>query len=240
MSVEKRQYIGQSCYLSLSSKPELVQDDNLTRIPLTVTEYKLLSIFIDHKNSPVYLEELARYIWGANYGADDKDPNSLKSHITHIRNKLEKLQPGLRNCLETNYGLNSYTLKIAEPASFPNGDIGNSVEINSPNYIGQVKTNIDKYLYNKKTGKEIKLPKGMLLVGRDSRKCDLCLDSSKVSGIHAKLCILDDGKTVVEDLRAVNGTFINGARLVPGQKYILGKEDNIRFADFEFTYIEEG
>lgn len=42
MMYEKK-YIGNTCYISLSSKAELVSTDNSTRIPLSVTEYKTLN-----------------------------------------------------------------------------------------------------------------------------------------------------------------------------------------------------
>lgn len=115
MFQEKRKYIGQVCYVRLSSKTELVSADDSIRIPLSVTEYKILSFFIDHANAPVYLEDLASHVWGTNYDADHKDPMSLKSHITHIRSKLEKIREGLKNILDTNYGLGSYTLKVDAP-----------------------------------------------------------------------------------------------------------------------------
>ena len=112
MYQEKRKYIGQACYICLSSKAELVSADGNIHMPLSVTEYKILSFFIDHANTPVYLEELAQYIWGPNYEADNKNPENLKSHISRLRSKLERIRNGLRNYLDTNYGLKSYTLKI--------------------------------------------------------------------------------------------------------------------------------
>lgn len=38
----------------------------------------------------------------------------MKSHISRVRNKLEKIRSGLRNCLNTNYGFKSYTLRTDE------------------------------------------------------------------------------------------------------------------------------
>jgi len=105
-----KKFIGNKCYNSLSSKTELISIDEHIRIPLSVSEYKILSYFIDHANKPVYLEELAQYIWGAH--ADEKDPNSLKSQISRVRSKLDQIQKGLKSCIDTNFGLNSYTLKI--------------------------------------------------------------------------------------------------------------------------------
>lgn len=114
MDREIRKYIGQVCYICLSSKAELVSADGSIHVPLSVTEFKILDYFITHANTPIYLEELAQQLWGINYNADQKDPNSLKSHISRVRNKLEKICSGLRNCLDTNYGFKSYTLRTDE------------------------------------------------------------------------------------------------------------------------------
>ena len=102
MNQEIRKYIGQDCYIRLSSKAELVSADDSVHVPLSVTEFKILDYFITHANTPVYLEELAQQLWGINYNADQKDLNSLKSHISSVRNKLEKIRSGLKtdkNCL---------------------------------------------------------------------------------------------------------------------------------------------
>lgn len=112
MGKEERKYISQTCYVSLTSKPNLFNANEGKCIQLSATEYKILSYFIDNANDPVYLDELAKHIWGINYGADDRHADSLKSQISRIRKKLEEVQPGLQKCLETNYGLGSYTLKL--------------------------------------------------------------------------------------------------------------------------------
>lgn len=251
MANEKRKYIGQACYLCLSAKAELFSADGNKHIPLSRTEYKILSFFIDHANTPVYLEELARNIWGVNYEADLKDPDSLKSHISRIRKKLNEVNPELKNRFETNYGYQSYTFKTdladnldecLDTAGINKEEIpkNHSFHIASaPNYfITQDINNACVYLYNNEIEEKIRLSGGMILVGRDTRKCDLCLDSKLVSDIHAKLLILDSG-IIIEDLHTKNGTFINDVRILPGQKYTLYAKDRIRFANIEFTYVED-
>ena len=94
----------------MASKAELVKVDETIRIPLSATEYKILSYFVDNANSPIYLENLAQYVWGARY--DEKDTSSLKPHISKLRKKLNQIRDGLSDCIDTNYGFNSYTLKI--------------------------------------------------------------------------------------------------------------------------------
>lgn len=86
--------IGEECYIYRSSKTELVSADNKKRVSLSVTEYNILSFFIDNQDAPVSLEEIAQHIWGKNYRADAKDPDSIKSQITRIRKKLDKIENG--------------------------------------------------------------------------------------------------------------------------------------------------
>ena len=113
MGQEKRKYIGDICYIRLSSEAELVciADESL-RVPLTPTEYKILSYFIEQKNTPVYLEELARHMWGGNYMANQMEPRSLAPHISRIRRKMKQLHIDTANLFETNHGFGSYTLYI--------------------------------------------------------------------------------------------------------------------------------
>ncbi len=111
---EIKKYIGKDAFLVLSSKPELFDYEGLSHVELGVQEYKLLSYFIDHVNTPVYLEDLAQHIWGVNYSADKKDPNSLKSQISRLRKKMNQLNDGLGNCIDTNFGLGSYTLVVRD------------------------------------------------------------------------------------------------------------------------------
>ena len=108
--MEKR-YIGSDCYIRYSSRAELTRSDESLRVSLTSTEYKILSDFIDNIYKPMKLEDLARFLWGTNYGADKKDPESIKSHISRIRGKLNKINPALKKRFETNYGYNTYTFK---------------------------------------------------------------------------------------------------------------------------------
>lgn len=103
--------IGEECYIYRSSKTELLSADNKKRVSLSVTEYNILSFFIDNQDAPVSLEEIAQHIWGKNYRADAKDPDSIKSQITRIRKKLDKIENGLgKKRIDTNYGLRTYTL----------------------------------------------------------------------------------------------------------------------------------
>ena len=103
----ERKNIGQMCYIQRSSRAELVSFDDSIQVSITAEEYKILSYFIDNANRPVSLDNLAGYVWGWNY---DKDPTNLKSNISRIRGKLDQIRPGLKRCIETNHGFQTYTL----------------------------------------------------------------------------------------------------------------------------------
>lgn len=106
-----KRYIGSDCFICCSSRAELVRTDESIRVELTATEYKLLLAFVDNVDKPLRLDDLASLLWGSNYSADKKDPYSIKSHISRIRSKLNKINPALKIRFETNHGYNTYTFK---------------------------------------------------------------------------------------------------------------------------------
>lgn len=70
-------------------------------------------------------------------------------------------------------------------------------------------------------------------VGR-SPECDICLDSSGISRVHARLRPLDYG-VEIEDLKSTNGSFLNGRRVAVGVARI---GDEIAFDQVRFRVIE--
>ena len=56
-------------------------------------------------------------------------------------------------------------------------------------------------------------PKKSIIIGRSDR-CDIMISSPQISGRHAKLTLLENGKLLVEDLESLNGTYVNGERIV--------------------------
>ena len=109
MLQEERKYIDETCYIRMLSNAEIVSVNGEIHIPLSPTEYNVISFFLENANRPIRLEDLAEHIWGINYEADNKDPYSLKSTITRLRKKLAQVREGLRANLKTNYGFGSYT-----------------------------------------------------------------------------------------------------------------------------------
>lgn len=59
-----------------------------------------------------------------------------------------------------------------------------------------------------------------------------------VSRRHAKLERRGDSLYLVEDLGTTNGTFVNGARISPGEPVKVGSGDLLRFGLVELTYEE--
>jgi len=73
-----------------------------------------------------------------------------------------------------------------------------------------------------------------LLIGR-SRKCGLRLDSSEISGEHARMGY-NDGAFWVEDLGSKNGTFVGGNRI--SGRHVLSEENTVTLgADFVLAGI---
>jgi pSer/pThr/pTyr-binding forkhead associated (FHA) protein len=72
-----------------------------------------------------------------------------------------------------------------------------------------------------------------LVVGR-SPDADVVIDDPSVSKHHAKL-IWDGTRTLVEDLKSSNGTWVNNDRLHVG--LALNDLDTIRFGEAQFCYV---
>lgn len=87
--------IGDECYICWWSQRELVSADNTKRVHLEPVEYNILSFFIDHANQFVSLEQIAAHIWGPNYEADNKNPDSIRGDISRTRKKMDKIESGL-------------------------------------------------------------------------------------------------------------------------------------------------
>ena len=136
MDNNERKYIGDICYIQLNSGGVLTRIADGMSIKLSATEYKILSYFIANKDLDRSLGQIADFIW---VHGDEKDSESIKSHITRIRQKLDQIQPGLgKKCIVTNRGYNTYTMKVPSECSanagayadiVPDGDCSTESEI---------------------------------------------------------------------------------------------------------------
>ena len=84
-----------------------------------------------------------------------------------------------------------------------------------------------KFLSGPRAGKQIHLPKGLLVIGRD-KKCAVPVPSSNVSKEHAQILVKEDF-IEIEDMKSSNGTFIDGkqirkAKLKEGDRVLLSSE----------------
>jgi pSer/pThr/pTyr-binding forkhead associated (FHA) protein len=71
------------------------------------------------------------------------------------------------------------------------------------------------------------LPGSVRTIGR-STGADFIVDAALVSRVHCRLSALENGELEVRDLESTNGTFVNGsrvdtARLVPGDRLAVGR-----------------
>lgn len=74
------------------------------------------------------------------------------------------------------------------------------------------------------------------LIG-NSPKCDLILNSSKISCIHAIIFYFQDNYSFI-DLCSTNGSRINNQKVELNREYILNTGDTIQIGDF-FIFFEE-
>jgi eukaryotic-like serine/threonine-protein kinase len=79
------------------------------------------------------------------------------------------------------------------------------------------------------SGKEIRLTKDEIIVGRTSQ-CDLIIRASDVSKRHCRILISSD-EILIEDLASANGTWVNGRQI---RKAPLTTGDRLRIGNHEF------
>jgi pSer/pThr/pTyr-binding forkhead associated (FHA) protein len=72
-----------------------------------------------------------------------------------------------------------------------------------------------------------------LLLGRDDA-CPVVFLSDRVSRRHARLLPMGGDRYAVEDLRSLNGTYVNGARVVGSRELFDG--DRLRLGDVELAF----
>lgn len=69
-----------------------------------------------------------------------------------------------------------------------------------------------------------------------SQACQLVLNDSHVSSLHAEITILDDGQLLIEDKDSLNGTFVNGNRIEPLKQISIQRGDRVNFGNTQLIW----
>lgn len=86
------------------------------------------------------------------------------------------------------------------------------------------------------TNENIPINSAEFTIGRERSKVDYCLEgNSSISRVHVRI-LVRDGKVLLVDNRAANGTYVNGVKCRPGQEIELKAGDIITLADEKFKY----
>ncbi|MDE7312620.1 MAG: FHA domain-containing protein [Eubacterium sp.] len=89
-------------------------------------------------------------------------------------------------------------------------------------------------LLRQKTGQTAVLNKNQFIIGKSQSLADFCImDNQTISRKHAML-YEDNGVWYVDDLSSLNGTSVNGVKVVPGQPARLRSGDKISLSDETF------
>lgn len=89
-------------------------------------------------------------------------------------------------------------------------------------------------LIRQKTGQMVVLNKNQFIVGKSQTLADYCIaDNQTISRKHAML-FEDNGGWYIDDLSSLNGTCVNGKKVVPGEAVRLRGGDEITLSDEEF------
>jgi len=91
-------------------------------------------------------------------------------------------------------------------------------------------------LVSEKGGMNIVLNSSPLKIGRRD-VCDVVLDHTKISGMHAVLT-LESGSWRIRDTRTRNGIKVNGKRLRSGVPHELANNDSVALADLEYRFTD--
>lgn len=81
---------------------------------------------------------------------------------------------------------------------------------------------------------DMKLSSNGLLVGRDSRACDLILSDSSISRVHAKI-FMKGGELYIEDMDSTNGTVLDGQKLTPSNPVKMETAGSLMLGDIDLS-----
>ncbi|NLC20083.1 MAG: FHA domain-containing protein [Clostridiales bacterium] len=102
--------------------------------------------------------------------------------------------------------------------------------------LGKPSDNIPYLLSNLNPSEKLLLNKKAILIGRLKDNVDYTINNRAVGKIHAEM-INKGGKYYIIDLNSVNGTYVNGERLVCNTETLIKNGDKITFANEPFTFI---
>lgn len=94
------------------------------------------------------------------------------------------------------------------------------------------------YPYLQAVGGEerIVINKADLTVGRQKEVSDHIIPNKNIGRLHAQISF-SDSKYYISDLDSVNGTFINGSRILSNKEYPLYHNDKITLANLEYLFV---
>ncbi len=88
------------------------------------------------------------------------------------------------------------------------------------------------------TGASISLSRKRHVIGRQKEQSDIHLAGNDTVGrTHAELIEIESGYAV-KDLKSINGTYVNGKKVFPGEPIALLSGDTLRISDVEFRYMK--
>ncbi len=88
------------------------------------------------------------------------------------------------------------------------------------------------------TGASISLSQKRHVIGRQKEQSDIHLAGNDTVGrTHAELVEIESGYAV-KDLKSINGTYVNGKKVFPGEPIALLSGDTLRISDVEFRYMK--
>ncbi|MCM3585266.1 FHA domain-containing protein [Mesobacillus maritimus] len=91
------------------------------------------------------------------------------------------------------------------------------------------------FLLCQSTKEKITLSKAVFKIGRDPSQADYATQNKVVGRVHAELLTID-GEYFLIDKQSRNGSYLNGVKLIPNEKFKIKHEDVIKLANEEFMF----
>ncbi len=101
-----------------------------------------------------------------------------------------------------------------------------------------VKEPVNAFLCRSLSGETVSIENDSFVIGKNSEDVDYIInDNTNISRKHAKIIRIYDNY-YIEDLGSTNFTYVNGERVMPGDKQLLETNDVIYLADEEFVFLK--